>query len=225
MKKRPARVRTLRDAARFVDRVGFAYVFPDNRIPLPSLWGAVSGRPTREMTEEDRGWTKAVGTAWTLKDRLGESRLAWFGRFFRGKGSLISLKMLPPLFRLVGASDLKRVKPDGRRLCERLKNIGEMSTYHLRTALQMTGRRGNARFSKTTVELYRNLLIANVGTDDTETRWPSAVIGLFSKYYPQAVRRAAKLSEAEAVRQIRSKAPDLPPRRLATLFGSGSLLD
>ena len=55
--------------------------------------------------------------------------------------------------------------------------------------------------------------------------WPSAVIGLFSKYYPQAVRRAAKLSEAEAVRQIRSKAPDLPPRRLATLFGSGSLLD
>jgi hypothetical protein len=215
------RVRTLADAARFVDRVGFAYVFPDNKIPLPSLWGAIKGDPARPMDPDEWGWNKAVALAWDLKDALGEKRKAWFGRFFRGKGSLISLGMLPPLFRLVGGADRDGVLPEGRELCERLRNVGSMSTLHLRRLLRLSGPKGNARFGKVTVALYRKLLICNAGVDETETRWPSAVIGLFEKRYPGVARAAARLSEDEALRLVLSKVPALKPRTLASLFGLG----
>lgn len=213
------RVRTLKDAARFVDGAGFAYVFPDNKIPLPSLWGAIRGDPMRPMDPDDWGWNKPVALAWDLKDALGEKRLAWFGRFFRGKGSLISLGMLPALFRLVGARDAADLLPEGRELCERLRNVGPLSTFRLRMSLRLSGSRGNARFGKVTVELYRRLLICNVGVDDSETRWPAAVIGLFEKCYPAAVREAARFSEEEALGRVLSKAPEFKPRALAALFG------
>jgi hypothetical protein len=212
------RVRTLADAARFIDRVGFAYVFPDNKVPLPSLWGAVKGNPALEMSPDDWGWNKAVALAWDLKDALGEKRKAWFGRFFRGKGSLVSTALLPALRRLV-AGDETGLHPEGRELLERLRNVGPMSTYHLRLSLRLPGSKGNARFSKVAVQLYRRLLIANVGTDDTETRWPSAVIGAFEKCYPAAVRASKRLAEDEALRRVLSKAPALKPRALASLFG------
>lgn len=212
------RVRTLSDTARFIDRAGFAYVFPDNKVPLPSLWGAVKGDPALGMDPDDWGWTKAVALAWDLKDALGEKRKAWFGRFFRGKGSLVSLGMLAPLHRLVGGNE-DGLLPEAREVVERLRNVGPMSTHHLRLSLRLSGSKGNALFSKITVQLYRRLLIANVGTDDTETRWPSAVIGLFEKCYPAAVRESRRLSEDEAIRRVLSKAPPLKPRAIAALFG------
>jgi hypothetical protein len=212
------KVRTLADASRFVRRAGFAYVFPDNKVPLPSLWGAVTGDPARGMDPDDWGWTKAVERAWDLKDELGARRKAWFGRFFRGKGSLISLEMLPPLHRLVGG-DEEGLLPEARELLERLRNVGPLSTYRLRMSLRLSGAKGNARFSKIAVQLYRRLLIANVGTDETETRWPSAVIGTFDASYPSVRRAAAKLSEEEALERVASKAPAMKPRALAALFG------
>jgi len=213
------RVRTLREAGRFVDRAGFAYVFPDNTVPLPSLWGAVQGDPLRPMEPDEWDFTKAVARAWDLKDALGEKRRAWFGRFFRGKATLVSLEMLPPLFRLVGSRDARGLPPEGREIVERLGNVGPMSTLHLRMSLRLVGSRGAARFEKVLLGLYRKLLIANVGIDETETRWPAGVVGLFRDCYPAAVRAAARLTRGEALRRVRAKAPPLSPARLASLFG------
>lgn len=208
----------MRDAARFVDQAGFAYVFPDNKIPLPSLWGAVQGDPRRPMEPDEWDWTKAVALAWDLKDALGEKRLAWFGRFFRGKGSLVSLEALPALFRLVGGGT-DGLLPEGRQVCERLRNVGPLSTFHLRMSLRLSGPKGNARFGKVMLQLYRRLLVANVGRDEEETQWPAAVIGLFADCYAGAVKAAAKLSEEAARRRVLEQAPDLPPRSLSALFG------
>jgi len=213
------RVRTLTDAARFVDRAGIAYVFPDNKVPLPTLWGAVQGNPMRPMDPDEWDWTGPVARTWDLKDALGAKRRAWFGRFVRGKGTLISLDVLPALFRLVGTADAGDVSAEGRGVVERLRSVGPMSTLHLRMSLRLSGPKGGARFGKIMLELYRSLMIANVGVDDTETRWPSAVIGLFEKCYPAALRAAAKLSEEDAFRKLVSKAPPLKPRALESLFG------
>lgn len=202
-----------------MDRAGFAYVFPDNKVPLPSLWGAIQGDPRRPMDPDEWDWTKSVALAWDFKDALGQKRLAWFGRYFRGKGSLISLGMLAPLYRLVGTTDTGDLSDEARRVCDRLRNVGPMSTYHLRMSLRLSGPKGNARFGKIMMELYRRLLVANVGTDDEETQWPAAVIGHFPSCYPATLKAARKLSEEEALRRVLSKAPDVPPRSLCALFG------
>jgi hypothetical protein len=209
------RVRTLGEAARFVDRSGFAYVFPDNRLPLPSLWGAVQGNPLRRMEPDEWDFTKPVARAWDLKDALGEKRRAWYGRLIRGKATLVSLEMLPALFRLVGRRVPPAFPPEARALCERLRSVGPMSTLHLRMSLRLSGSRGAARFEKILLGLYRGLLIANVGIDGTETRWPASVVGLFRDIFPGVIRAAARLPRQEALRLVLSR---LPARNLATLL-------
>jgi hypothetical protein len=215
------RVRTLREAARFVDRAGFAYVFPDNKVPLPSLWGAVQGNPLRQMEPDEWDFTKPVARAWDLKDALGEKRRAWYGRLIRGKATLVSLEMLPPLFRLVGNREGRGLSPEARELCERLRNVGPMSTLRLRMSLRLSGSRGAARFEKVLLGLYRGLLIANVGIDGTETRWPAGVVGLFRECFPGVARAAARLSREEALRRVLSRLPAMSPARARLLFGSG----
>lgn len=214
------RVRTPAEAARFVDRAGFAFVFPDNRLPLPSLWGAVQGDPLRRMEPDEWDFTKPVARAWDLKDALGEKRRAWYGRLIRGKATLVSREMLPPLFRLVGRRVPPAFPPEARAVFERLRSVGPMSTLRLRTSLRLHGRRGAARFERVLLDLYRGLLIANVGIDGTETRWPAGVVGPFQDAFPGVARAAARLSREEALRQVLSKLPPMSPARALLLLGS-----
>ena len=211
------RVTTLSQAAKFIDSAGFAYVFPDNRMPLPSLWGAVCGNPRREMDEDDWGWTKAVERTWGLKNDLGAERSAFFGRYFRGKGSLISLGMLPALHAARRSDD--PLSPDAKRAFERLSNVGAMSTLRLRESLGLHGSKGHARFDKITVELYRRLLIATVGTDDTETRWPSGVIDTFKRAFPDVVRSKVVNPVDALVTKFRATSPEATDRQIASLLG------
>jgi hypothetical protein len=213
------RVRTLSDAAAFVRRAGFAYVFPDGRVALPSLWGAVQGAPLRPMARDEWDWTPAVARAWDLKDELGRAGRAWFGRYFRGKGSLIAPSMLAPMLRLVGPTRPGELLPEGREVVARLGRVGPLSTYRLRLSLGLDGKRGAARFERVMLQLYRRLLVANVGADDSETRWASAVVGLTAARFPAARAAAARLSREEALRRVRSRAPALSSRALDALFG------
>lgn len=219
------KVRTYRDAVRFVNEAGLAFVFPDNRTPLPSLWGAVCGDPTREMDEEDWGWTRAVAKTWELKDELGARRGAWFGRLVRGKGTLVALDLLAPMAALVrddypstvlGAGGLSAL---AREAHERLGNVGALSTLRLRESLRLHGSKGNAAFGKIMLELYRRLLVANVGVDDSETHWPAAVVDRFERAYPRVAREAATLARDEAIARVRRRLPEAEPRFLAMITG------
>lgn len=204
-------VRTLKQAAKFVGEAGFAFVFPDNKTPLPSLWGAVSGNPRREMDEEDWGWTQAVELAWDYKNLLGEKRLAYFGRVFRGKGSLISLEMLPA-FRALVASDAP-LSPLAQAAITRLRNVGAMSTLRLRESLGLD----RPKFDRVLVELYRRLLIATVGTDDTETRWPSGVVDAFEHAY-----RVKRVRDPLGMVVRKMREWDLTDRQIAALTGAST---
>jgi hypothetical protein len=209
----------LNEAARFVNAAGLAYVFPDNKNPLPSLWGAVSGDPMKGMDHDDWGWTKPVARTWELKDELGAKRKAYFGRFVRGKGTLIALDLLAPLLSLIDADDLTSLPKEAY---DRLGHVGKLSTFRLRESLRLHGKKGTQAFNKTMLALYRGLLIANVGADDSETRWPSAVIDRVDRAYPQVVRAARKLKRDDAIAAIRKRLPHAEPRFLATITGVAS---
>ncbi len=211
------KVRTCRDAIRFLDDAGLAYVFPDNKTPLPSLWGAVCGDPMREMDGDDWGWTKAVERTWDLKNEVGASLKGYFGRFVRGKGTLVALHLLEPLAALLREEG--GLSSGARETYERLGNVGAMSTLRLRESLRLHGTKGNRVFNKVTLELYRRLLIANVGVDGSETRWPAAVIDRLDRAHAPLVRRASKLPRAEAAAQVRRRLPRAEPRFLAAITG------
>lgn len=206
-------MRNYRDAVRFVGEAGLAFVFPDNRTPLPSLWGAIAGNPRRGMEEEDWGWTKSVAAAWRLKDELGARRGAVFCRFVRGKGTLVALDLAAALAALVRRED--GLSRPAREAFERLGNVGPMSTLRLRESLRLDA----GRFNRVMAELHRRLLVANLGTDDTETRWPAAVVGRLERGYPSVAKAAGRMARAGAVEAVRRRLPDLEPRFLAAVTG------
>ncbi|MBI2900038.1 MAG: hypothetical protein HYY17_07620 [Planctomycetes bacterium] len=210
------RVTTHAEAVKFVDRAGFAFVFPERRMPLPSLWGAVCGDPRREMEEEDWGWTSAVGRTWDLKVALAAKRRVYVGRAFRGKPSLVSLAMLPALRATIG-DPFRGLSDDARRAYERLSNVGAMSTLRLRESLGWHGPKGRAKFDRLLPELYRRLLIATVGTDGTETRWPAGVVSTTERAFPGLAKpRDAKTT---LVARFRATAPDATDRQIEGVLG------
>jgi hypothetical protein len=78
------RLRTTADAMRFIETVGFCMLFPVRNVPLPSLYYALARR-------HEVHWDKSAQLIWKWKDELPKKRRAVYGKYFRGRGSFISL--------------------------------------------------------------------------------------------------------------------------------------
>lgn len=235
-----ARVRTLAQAARYIGRVGFCLLFPIKGLRLPSLWAAVKGRALVPSKAEGpkqfnlvAAWDDDALRLWEWKDELPRRRLAFSGKVFRGKKSLISLRFLPCFCCLAGnygaPGEYKqlyregKISPEARAVCEQLFRHGPQATLELRHALGFTSPRQNRRFKRALEELQRRLLIVHWGVEAETRAWESVVYQLTPRAFPRAVRAAASLSQAEArdriAAQYRKLVPGATPADAARLFG------
>ena len=194
-------VRTVRQAAGFLDRVGFALLMPHRGLPMPTLWEAIRGRPGGHPF---RPWTKESDLMWEWKDELPARRLAYYGAIWAGKPGFVSLSMLACLMRLWSAP----LGPDGfrlsyregmlsfdaNRICEALFYGKAMNTYRLRVRVGIA----SSTFKRALSELQKKLIIAKCGTDDSDTTWPAEVVDLSARVFPSAHAEAGTLSFMEA---------------------------
>lgn len=233
------RVHTIQQAARFVDRVGFCLLFPIKGLRLPSLWAAVKGKALDPAGALRSGlsplvsWDKDAERLWGWKDELPRRRLAYSGRYFRGRQSLLSLAFLPCFYRLAGnpgAADeherlyrAGRLSADAHSVARELYRRGPQATLELRYALGWADARGNRRFKRALEELQRQLLIVHWGTKAETAAWESVVYELTPRAFPRAVRAAARLSREEARDRIAAQYRRLnhaaTPRDFRRLFG------
>jgi hypothetical protein len=202
-------IRTISQAAAYIDRVGFCLLFPVKDVPLPSLWAALKGRRPRNFRLV-AAWDEDAERLWEWKDEFPRRRRAYYGKYFRGRASLVSLAFLPCFYRLegnYGAADEYaqlyregKITAEARALCQELFQQGPQGVLELRHALGWTTRRGNQRFKRALAELQQRLLIVHWGTKAETQAWESAVYQLTPRAFPRAVRAAAKLTR-EAARQ------------------------
>src|SRR6266540_3814451 len=92
-------VRSIERAAAFVDDVGFALLFPSRGVELPSLLEATSDRTIGQLGVD---WGPDTERVWWWKDELPRRGLAWYGRFLRGRPSLLSRELLADLYPRAG---------------------------------------------------------------------------------------------------------------------------
>jgi len=219
-------------AARYIDKVGYCLLFPIKGLRLPSLWAAVKGKTPRSFNLV-AAWDDDALRLWDWKDELPRRRLAFSGKVFRGKKSLISLAYLPCFYRLAGnpgsANEYVqlyregKISPEARAICEELFRHGPQATLALRHALGWTSPRQNRRFKRALEELQRRLLIVHWGVKAETHAWESVVYQLTPRAFPRAVRAAAKLTAEKARRRIaanfRRLVPGATPADAARLFG------
>ncbi len=196
---RPFRVRTRRDALRFINALGFCYAFTGGPGGLPGLFDVLDTRSIGRMWD----W------AWQWKDDLASSRRAYYGKVIRRKPSYISQPMLPAFYALSGnvgePDDHLQAYREGRLsllsklLYEQILASGPVSTWTLRRQFVPRGESGS-RFHRALDDLQERFLVAKVGEEE---EWRNGFIwDALHRWMPGVVKAAGKLTSEQAAAQV-----------------------
>ena len=190
-------------AARFVDDVGFALLFPKAGVELPSLWRATTDRTP---SEGEGDWGPDMDRVWRWKDELPR----------RGLSDLFPRAGEP------GDFDESAFSPDAHRIARILLLDGPQSTAVLREALDVEGSRGAERFGKAVGELARVFVVTNFGTKDEGHSWPSAVLELTTRVFTIPKHRNLDASRLNAARTFLDTMLVAQPYHLGNAFHGGA---
>ncbi|MDX6426387.1 MAG: hypothetical protein QOD52_1792 [Gaiellaceae bacterium] len=95
-------IRTLSQAAKWVDKVGLALLFPKSDVVLPSLWEQLNGGVDRRWAvrdEQDRfiEWTPELQFLWGAKDELPARGLVCVGKHVARVATCVAPRLVPSL--------------------------------------------------------------------------------------------------------------------------------
>jgi hypothetical protein len=220
------------DALRFINEVGFCFLFSSEGSEMPTLYEAILGQPSEWSAQHDR----ETGMAWRWKDSLPISRQCFYGKLLRGKPVLISLAMFPYFYAISGNyGDLEQYLEEYRdgKLSLAAKQVYESLFYHgalptsdLRRKANLGGK-GNARaFDRALVELQMGLKIAKTGISDAN-RWRYCyVYDLLPRWLPDQVQQGLAIKSRDAypviLRQYLDNVIVARPEDIVRLFGWSS---
>jgi Winged helix DNA-binding domain len=225
----PRRIATLSEARKFIDAIGFCMLFPVTKVPLPSLYSAVTRRPPRAGIVFD----KHFEMLWRWKDELPRRRCAFYAKYFRTRGTLISLEQLPYFLAMrdsaVAPGDHARfysdgrIRDDARVIWEALETHGPLATLELRHLCHMETKAGNVRFKRAMLDLQCLLLVVHFGSEQETGAWASGRFELTCRAFPKQTAAARSIEPHEARAKLAAKYlewhPAAPPVQLARLFG------
>jgi hypothetical protein len=203
------RLKTLKDAARFVERVGFALAYPADQVLAPSLYEGVAGPDAVAWRD---GMGKAESLVWEWKDALPEAGLAWAGKLIHKRASVVAPKLLTLLYPGDGEPDDHRsftLTPEAHRIADALAG-GALPTSELR---EIVGNK--SRYDRASVQLHQHLLVTSAGVREQRAGWPVGLIDLTCRLFDVGGRFDART----AVEIYLSTVITATPRDLSRTFG------
>jgi hypothetical protein len=198
---RARRIKTMLEAARWIDSVGFCLLFATTQpIELPSLFEAVKGRRNAHIDD----WDADADLVWGWKNELPATRRAYYGKALTGKPIFIARAMLPYVLAIAAPTDLQteyargRISYEAKRVYDTLSSIGPTPTIALRQATGLD----NVRYHRALDELQRLLVVMPVGATTEQSAWPSQIFDLVSRWFPHQFARAQTIHLDQAYRVI-----------------------
>lgn len=207
------RVKTLDDAAGFVNEVGLCLFQPNQGVELPSLWGAVAGSsgPAPRWGQHDSLYNRV----WGWKDHFLDEVRFYYGKALGNYRLFISRSLLPHMWALSEMNyggepdDYLEMYQDGKlsldakRVYEVLCENGASSTTVLRRRTGMVGDgRAWARFERALTELQRGLLIGVVGIADDNAWKYTFKYATLDSAYPEEVAAAREIPSRVAMGRV-----------------------
>jgi hypothetical protein len=222
----PRKVRTAADAVRFIDAVGYCLLFAIKRVALPSLYYVCARR--QAFT-----WDKYTEKIWEWKDELPRGGRVFYAKYFKMRGTFISLEMLPHFLASAGAplaaEDFERfyaagrISHEARTVWRALAEHGPLPTLELRHACKMESKAGNARFKRAMQELNCLLAVTHFGAEQETAAWASNRFELTARAFPKQAQAARRITPERARTALAAKYlewhPETPPVVLQRLFG------
>jgi hypothetical protein len=206
-----ATVRTLEQAAAWVDEVGLALLFPKADVVLPSLWAEVNGSPERNWAVRDadgtfRQWTEEMGFLWGAKDELPAQGLVCVGKHLARVASCVAPRLLPMLVAANGD-----VAPDADPVAEAIREQGPLTGPQLRQATGLAKKEVDRRIAS----LHRTLVLTSSHLVREDGPWGALAHDLLARKWrlpgrlPSRERARRELAELVLERAGELTAADL----------------
>jgi hypothetical protein len=216
------KVASIERAGAFVEDVGFALLFPNKGVVLPTLYEVASDQPLSGL---DGDWGPDADRVWGWKDELPRRGLAWYGRFLRGRPSFLAPSLLVDLYPWSGRPDDFEdagLSPAAHRVARILLRSGPQSTAALREALDVEGRRASEAFNKTMGELARALVVTHFGLEEEGAGWPTPILELTARAFEIPRRRNVTAPRLRAARRFLDTMLVVRAQELGNAFGWGA---
>ena len=182
------RVRTLEQAAKWVDEVGLALLYPNGDYVVPSLWEAATGHSDMDW-EAPETWK-----VWAWKDELPAERLACVGLHVARTSSIVAPALVAAVYALTAD---KRETLEGleRELADASLELGRPATRRELRMLVGTDKRLGDRAVNA---LQRKLVLTNAGVDTEGGGWGATLHDRFDRRWKAKLRKVPAREHALA---------------------------
>lgn len=202
----------VRSAVSKLNKKHMLLVFPaNNSKEIPSLWSEFYPK-SKMVWEWDENGDSRVSDLWHLREKLSKSGQLVYGKWFRGRATLMSRELFPALLRSLNP-DLPNVPGlsfIAREILDLLEEDSPLSTKQLRKATDLQGKENEAQYSRALKELWNRNLIVGFGEID-EGAFPSLAMGatklLFEDLWIEALDLSAKEAHATVERLLGEQSP------------------
>jgi hypothetical protein len=206
-------------AARWVDRVGIAALFPGSDLVLPSLWEAVSGSRELEWAMRDAeggfvSFTPEMEKCWAWKDELPARGLVCVGKHLGRWAALIAPRLLPALY--VVAEERRRAL-DGFQLevAEAVRAEGACTGPELRALVGADKKQVDAAV----IVLQRALVLTNGKLVAQQQGWGAIAVDLLLRKWKLGTLPAEDDARLELARTVLASSGEVSAADLGGALG------
>lgn len=204
------RVTTPEQAVKFVNDVGFSFLFPIQSVEMPSLWDAIAGR-VMKTTNKHSGYE--IERTWGWKDESLDKKWWYYGKLIRDKATLVSLDVLPIFYALSeNYGDYENdylevyrtgaISSEAKQIYEALLQFGALDAIRLRREARMSSDESKPRFEKALTDLQAGLKVLPIGIAPVGAWRYAFIYEILPRWLPDVPDRARAISRTEARRRI-----------------------
>jgi hypothetical protein len=211
-------VRSLEQAAAWVDEVGLALLFPKADVVLPSLWEQVNGSPEENWSIREADgtfvrWTEEMGFLWGAKDDLPAQGLVCVGKHVARVATCVAPRLVPTLLAAADPPELDEVE---QAIAGVVATDGPLTGPELRDRLGMPKK----EVDKSIAVLHRRLVLTNSHLVEQDGPWGAIAHDLLARKWKVPKRLAARDKARQALAQtVLASAGELTAADLAGPFG------
>jgi hypothetical protein len=213
-----ARVRTLAQAAKWVDKVGLALLFPKADVVLPSLWEQVNGSPAENWAVRGPDgtfvrWTDEMGILWDAKDELPRRGLVCVGKHVARVSTCIAPRLVPTVVAALGRDDVEGLEAE---IVAAVRTEGPLTAPQLRV---LTGA-AKKDVDKAVTRLQHALVLTHDVLVRQEQGWGAIAVELLARKWPlPATLPARNEAQRDLAELVLDAAGDLTAADLGGVLG------
>jgi hypothetical protein len=204
------RITSPEQAVKFVNDVGFCFLFPIQKVEMPSLWDAIAGRVVKTYPDH-KGYE--IERTWGWKDESLDKKWWYYGKLIRDKATLISLDFLPNFYALsenfgdyehdyLEEYKTGQLTAEAKQVYEALLKNGALDAVRLRREAHMSSEANKGRFDKALTDLQTGLKVLPIGIAPVGAWRYAFIYEVLPRWYPEIPVRAQQISRTEARRRI-----------------------